>query len=509
LTVPRNFGLCVLDGPPPPPNDACADAIVLQPTVNCDNATSGTTLNASRENLTPCSGVPDDDVWDKFTATQAYYYLRILHMGTGDKKINVEIWEGQDCNNLSLWACVADATNEMALLRDSFTVGMNYYIRVFSPQNGDFHTFNFSICLGAPPVLLNNISCATADELIPDPSPICTNMTWGTTYSLNNNTVPGPCGGDADDSMWYSFVATSTQHLITLIPGNLLGCRFRLYKGETCQNLVTMDCGLNGYSQIRSLFANNLVIGARYFIVVYGTGSDLASEGSYEIGISTPTFTVANDDCNNALLLPVATTCADPLVQSSNNGTLSAFQCMGNADDDLWYAFYAASTQHQIIVKGFGIYNAVIQLWDSLCTNHLSNCYNIKGENDTEIFTVNNLVPGQLYKVRVFHILTGGGSFSICIVDSGASGSNEIWAESALKVYPNPANNTLFYDVPAAEAQYVLTVFNAQGQPCMRQERNDAGTQEISLSALPPGVYWVRLSGTRTQYRSQGIVRLK
>lgn len=511
LTVPRNFGLCVLDGPPPPPNDACADAIVLQPTttLNCNNAVTGTTLNASRENFVPCAGVPDDDVWYSFTATQAYYYLRVLHTGTGDKKMNVEIWEGQDCNNLSFWTCIPDATNEIALLRDSFTVGMNYYIRVFSPQNGDFHTFNFSICVGAPPVLLNNISCTTADELIPDPGPICANMTWGATFSLNNNTVPGPCGGDADDSMWYSFVATSTQHLITLIPGNLLGCRFRLYKGETCQNLVDMDCGLNGYSQIRSLFANNLVIGARYFILVYGTESSLASQGSYEIGVSTPAITVPNDDCNNAILLPVATTCTDPLVQSSNNGTLSAFQCMGNADDDLWYAFYAASTQHQIIVKGFGIYNAVIHLWDSLCTTNLSNCYNIKGENDTEIFTVNNLVPGQLYKVRVFHILSGGGSFSICIVDSGASGVDEIWAESALKVYPNPANNTLFYDVPAAEAQYVLTVFNAQGQPCMRQERNDAGMQEISLSALPPGVYWVRLSGNRTQYRSQGVVRLK
>jgi hypothetical protein len=282
-----------------------------------------------------------------------------------------------------------------------------------------------------------------------------------------------------------------------------------LYKGETCQNLVAMDCGLNGYSQIRSLFANNLVIGARYFILVYGTESSFASQGSYEIGISTPAPTVSNDDCNNAIVLPVATTCADPLVQSSNNGTLSAFQCMGNADDDLWYAFYAASTQHQIIVKGFGIYNAVIHLWDSLCTTNLSNCYNIKGENDTEIFTVNNLVPGQLYKVRVFHILTGGGSFSICIVDSGASGVNGVWAESPLKVFPNPATNTLFYEVPVAEEQYVLTVFNAQGQPCIRQERTGGGTQEISLSTLPPGVYWVRLSGTRTQYRSQGVVRLE
>ena len=89
-----------------------------------------------------------------------------------------------------------------------------------------------------------------------------------------------------------------------------------------------------------------------------------------------------------------------------------------------------------------------------------------------------------------------GNSEPVCFEIGEVLGVEEI--ESAIRIYPNPVNNTLYINGGNTEFSYVL--YNGMGQTVAQGTAN--GTQEINVSNMAKGVYFLRLTnGTQVDIR--------
>ena len=71
---------------------------------------------------------------------------------------------------------------------------------------------------------MGNDDCVDAISLAVSPTDTCVTSVSGTTVSATQSILAITCNGftgNADDDVWYSFVATSTSHDITVTPGTL------------------------------------------------------------------------------------------------------------------------------------------------------------------------------------------------------------------------------------------------------------------------------------------------
>ena len=90
--------------------------------------------------------------------------------------------------------------------------------------------------------------------------------TVGATQSLSG------CSGNADDDVWYKFVATTTAHVLTVSSSASFDAVVELFSG-TCATLSTLSCkNQTGNAGTEIIFASGLTIGNTYFIRVYHSG---------------------------------------------------------------------------------------------------------------------------------------------------------------------------------------------------------------------------------------------
>jgi hypothetical protein len=136
--------------------------------------------------------------------------------------------------------------------------------------------------------LVPNDECATATTLTPGaPGAACSTVnatTNGATASAGAGTT---CGGTADDDVWFKFVATATQHTITVAGGFTFDPVIELRTGA-CPG-VNLDCEDNtlaGDSEI--MVATGLTIGTTYNLRVYHYDPGTGGNGNFTICITSP-----------------------------------------------------------------------------------------------------------------------------------------------------------------------------------------------------------------------------
>ena len=128
----------------------------------------------------------------------------------------------------------------------------------------------------------------------------------------------------------------------------------------------------------------------------------------------------ANDDCSNAIALPVATTCT-PVAGTTLNATQSipAISCAGftgTANDDVWYKFIANNTTADITVVGGTGFDAVVDLRSGACDGINITCADATTSAGTEVLNATGLTIGATYYIRLYHYGSGaGGAFTICV----------------------------------------------------------------------------------------------
>ncbi len=134
----------------------------------------------------------------------------------------------------------------------------------------------------------------------------------------------------------------------------------------------------------------------------------------------------ANDNCAASVLLTSATSCINTAgtVQNATNSGVAVAPCTGNPDDDVWYRFVTASTDHTITLSNLGsnlnTSGARFQLFSGACGTLTSVACGI----GTTPLTVTTLARNTTYYIRVYSagsiVLTSNAGFNICITHPAA-----------------------------------------------------------------------------------------
>lgn len=484
--------------PPPPSNDECASAVTLtvNPDMNCTAVTAGTTLAATNSNIDPdtCYGVPDDDVWYKFTATESDHIIslsNIVSVGSDySESVQFQVFSG-DCNGLTSIFCSPYSGVGVV---SGLTVGETYYVRVYSTNDGGESAQSFNICVGKLPPPPTNDECAAAVTLTVNPDMNCGSKTFGHTREASDSNIPvSPCDGEADDDVWYKFTATSGTHVISLSNEVSIGSEesyyllFQVFSGD-CNNLVSIDC--SDFDNMKVI--SGLTVGETYYVRVYTEGGAGEAQ-SFNICVGTIPPPPVNDNCLGALVasvFPYTYTQADAAGATNNDGMINI--CSNNGmNDGTWFTFTGDGNVHKIRVTmpagssfdpQLGVYSGTC---DNLtCVNTVDNGLTGGAPEEMSVSTT----AGTVYYVNVGHYDNYydnmEGTFTITINKETLGTSEVSKAKNEIKVYPNPFAEVL--NIAKADQVKSVSVLEVSGRLVRTIE---SPSSVLHLGDLKQGMY--------------------
>lgn len=264
------FNLCISL---PPPNDDCLNAInvPVNLTYDCTQTVTGNTLGATASLPTVTGagcGTTDDDMWYKFVATSPILFLNldIITSTNNLVTLNHSVFSGDCTTGLTKLYC-STTPNSVA---SNLIVGNTYYVRVYTALATTGSSAIFKLCIKTPPPPGPNNECANALPIVVNTTALCNTFTAGNIIGATGSTFADPapaCTGNANDDVWFSFVAANTFHFVSLtdVEGSTLDLNFAVYSG-TCGALVKEYCSAAG--SLTSTYPN-FVVGQTYYVRVW------------------------------------------------------------------------------------------------------------------------------------------------------------------------------------------------------------------------------------------------
>jgi len=147
-----------------------------------------------------------------------------------------------------------------------------------------------------------NDECINAINLFVNGDYNCGTLTNGTiSCATPSSDAIAPCGGTADDDVWYSFIAGSANHRVSLInvAGSTTDMYHAVYSG-TCGALTNIACNDGDVTNL-----TGLIVGNTYYVRVYTWTSTAGQTSTFDVCIGTPPPPPMNDEPCNAIVLPV------------------------------------------------------------------------------------------------------------------------------------------------------------------------------------------------------------
>jgi hypothetical protein len=257
------------------------------PTTTCgsvDNLTLGNTVT--------CGSVDylggEDNVYIFTPTTTGTVSINLTSTGTFT---GLMVYNGCPSNsscNTSPGACVV---NNQSATGNKFvcflaSAGVTYYVVVDSWPAPTCNPIT-NVTISAPAAPLANDECSGAFPIPVNPGATCASTLAGTTScaTASAGIGMGTCTGTPDDDVWYSFVATSTVHSVSLnaITGSTTDMYMSFYTGP-CGGLGTpIDC-----SDPENKLLSGLTVGQTYFVRVYTNTATAGQSTNYTICVSTP-----------------------------------------------------------------------------------------------------------------------------------------------------------------------------------------------------------------------------
>lgn len=413
-------------------SDGCSSATVIGVTANCTTPTNGTTAGAT-QTIAGCAGNADDDVWYQFVATSSAHQITVVPNAGMDPV--VQLFSG-GCASLVSLVCKdngGDGVTE-TINYNGLTPGNTYRIRVYHYFAGS-GTGNFTICVTEAPLPPSNDDCAGATSLNVNSS--C-NYTSGTTDGATQSSTG--CSGNADDDVWFSFVATNSLQNIAVNPIDNLDLVYQVYSGS-CGALTSLQCIDNTFTaQMEQEDIVGLVPGQTYFIRVYDYYQ--GSTGDFEICVTgTPTPTPTNDEPCDAILLPnVTATCqfssfttvgatasmGAPTPSSCAGGSGAAIGGFSSSTQDVWFAIVVPQSGNVDVTAepngGAGaITDGVMALYSGNCSSLTqiacsddNPSYPGSSNDLLPLISESGLTPGDTVYLRYWGFGSSSGTFGIC-----------------------------------------------------------------------------------------------
>ncbi|UKN00828.1 gliding motility-associated C-terminal domain-containing protein [Paracrocinitomix mangrovi] len=270
--------------------------------------------------------------------------------------------------------------------------------------------------------------CANAETI----TPTFTQCTFQAGSSGNGTQSMPTCsgGGNADDDVWYSFVANSSEMDITVSPTVGYDAVIQLFSG-TCGSLTSIHCqDVNGLNGLEVLQASGLTPGNTYYFRVYhyGVGSGTSTFQVCVTGLAPPDN---NEPCSAYALPEVTPSCnyltftnagslGSAVATPSGCGGSSPYQG-GYAGGDVWFSVVVpASGQLDIHTAGVDFSDGAMALYSGPCGSPSLVACDDDGEPGDGILMPHiyqtGLTPGATMFIRVWEYgNNNNGEFEICV----------------------------------------------------------------------------------------------
>ncbi len=338
-TAGVDFNLCAYPTPPPPANDTCAGALPLTESADnsCDNAVSGTTVDAFPSASGTCS-TTGKDVWYTFTPSQTTDYIFGVTetQDFGSSSTYMQVYSGSCGETTQVGTGCFSSSTTLAL-----TAATQYYVVVRSTSSTA--GVNFDLCAyPAPPPPANDDLCDAT------PLTMNTNSTGGAYYNnsstLETSEVGGSCwflSNPPSNSVWFSFVAPASGEVrITTVydDGTLVDTQLALYSlGGVCSDLTTLtqlacdeddDDNVDPDAGLRSLLDfSSLTAGQTYYVQVDGYAANV---GTFDLGVfDLTTLSVDSSELNAFSYFPNPVKNTLNLKAQSNIQNVSIYNMLG------------------------------------------------------------------------------------------------------------------------------------------------------------------------------------
>lgn len=333
-------------------------------------------------------------------------------------------YQWQSSPNNATWTNISGATNTT----HSTSPSSNTYYRIVTTcSNGGATNNSSSVLVSSTSTPPSNDDCVNAVSLTVNADYNCGAVTSGTVLCASQSADAEGCFGASDDDVWYKFVATGTQHRVSLIniAGSTTDMYHSIYSGS-CGSLTEMNC-----SDPNTTNLTGLTIGATYYVRVYTYTSTGGQTSTFDVCIGSPPPPPSNDECSSATVLTVNPTlvCAvsSPGTVLSATGSADANSC-GNTrdDDDVWYSFVATNTTHFIDI--LNVSGSVTDMYHSVFTGSCGSLGSAILCSDPNSSTLTGLTIGNTYYVRVYTYTTTSGqttTFNVCVTTPPPPPSND------------------------------------------------------------------------------------
>ncbi|MCS6934999.1 MAG: PKD domain-containing protein [Chitinophagales bacterium] len=298
---------------PAPANDDCAGAIAF-PAIPTNGNCATVNVNTQFANGIPdpsCTGTEDDDVWFTFTVPAGFTTINYSSTNiSGSTDRAYQVFDA--CGGTSVFCSDAESGSITGL-----TSGATYWLRVYTWGSGV--STNMNLCLSVPPLPPANDNCVGATPLVPCSAPVNSGVVTGATQSLPANTCSG-FTGNANDDVWFSFVATDPTMYITVAGYGGYDAVVEGREGPSC-NGTFLGCVDATFSNgVENAVLTGATVGQTYFIRVYDYGSLApAQTAGFTITVAPPGCWLGTVNTNwntpgNWASGTVPSTCADNVI---------------------------------------------------------------------------------------------------------------------------------------------------------------------------------------------------
>ncbi len=430
------FNICVGTPPPPPANDNCVNAtnVTVNPNYLCGSVTPGTIVSATPTLIAPtpsCNAAgADDDVWFKFVATNPIHRINLTNVVGTTTAMTSVIYSGT-CSDLIEVNC--NTTNLYNV--SGLTVGATYYLRVFTTTATPAQEVSFNVCIGTPPPPPSNDECTGAIALTVNPNQLCGTTTIGSTAgATQSTTLPTPTCSPLngwDDDVWYSFVAVSNNHTVSLqnVNGTTTNMATSVYSG-TCGNLTQIACATADPNLIN---LSTLTPGQTYYVRVQ---TELANGGdaTFNICVGTPG---PGSVCSNGN--PFCSTSGVVYPSVTGQPSLGQIDCLFTTPNPTWFSFQVSSPGNLVFqvsqtnTAGVGI-DVDYAAWGPF-TSQAAGCASVEANPvptvscsysaaAIETITIPNAQVGQWYIVLITNFNGGAGTISFNTTTGNVGSTN-------------------------------------------------------------------------------------
>lgn len=388
-------------------NNNCPNAVnvPVNPGATCTSSVYSTTVGAT-QSQSGCTGNADDDVWFSFVATSTNHRVTVTPNSLNDAV--VQFFTGT-CGSLTSFGCIDATVGSSAEITDlsGLTPSSTYYYRVYSYGNSS-NQGTFSTCITTPPT-----PCSSITNIAACGTTINTTITSGTGVygsSACGYTTPG-------NEIIYSYTP--------LVTGNYKINQTSSYSFIDYQyRAASTGCGSTGWTCIDDLYGAStssgftLTAGTQYYFLL---DPESSTGGNISFSISCPLPPPSNDDCANAILLPVNTSCSYSTytnAEATSSGVASP-GCGNYSGGDVWFKVVVPANgilqidtiQGVVTDSGMAIYSGtcgsltLIECDDDDSSNGLMSYIQSSG-----------LIPGSTIYIRFWEYGNDNtGTFGICV----------------------------------------------------------------------------------------------